>query len=97
MIDRGITMRFSVMAAMLLLAGCDPADESTSGRYQIVISPRNEGDLFLLDTSTGQAWRGEVADKRVGKPVVWAPTFNLSRPDEKTEFESLDTIDQNSN
>ena len=41
------------------------------GRYQIVTSPHNARDTFLLDTETGRVWQLTVFSFLNDEPVVW--------------------------
>jgi hypothetical protein len=43
----------------------------TLGRYQIVMSPHNARDTFLLDTETGRVWQLTVMTYLNGEPAVW--------------------------
>ena len=41
------------------------------GRYQIVMSPHNARDTFLLDTETGRVWQLTVFSFLADDPSVW--------------------------
>jgi len=41
------------------------------GRYQIVMSPHNARDTFLLDTETGRVWQLTIFSFLNDAPVVW--------------------------
>jgi hypothetical protein len=42
-----------------------------SGRYQIVFSPHNVSDTFLVDTATGRIWRDKKFVAYEGDPEGW--------------------------
>ena len=44
----------------------------TQGRYQIVMSPHNARDTFLLDSETRQVWQLTVLNFVNGDPAVWS-------------------------
>ncbi|HEY6578661.1 MAG TPA: hypothetical protein VIY09_05020 [Rhizomicrobium sp.] len=48
-----------------------------SAKFQIVFSPRERADTFLLDTATGTVWRLTQKAHVKGQPEVWEPTDRL--------------------
>jgi len=52
------------------------------GRYQIVMSPHNARDTFLLDTETGRVWELTVFSFLNDEPVVWNATPRMDNDDD---------------
>ena len=52
------------------------------GRYQIVMSPHNARDTFLLDTETGQVWQLTVFGFLNDEPVVWHAIPRIDNDDD---------------
>jgi hypothetical protein len=55
---------------------------SGQGRYQIVTSPHNARDTFLLDTETGRVWQLTVFSFLNDDPVVWNLMPRIDTPDD---------------
>jgi hypothetical protein len=49
----------------------EPSPQGAKSRYQIVISPHNARDTFLLDTETGRVWQPTVFTFLNNEPTVW--------------------------
>jgi len=63
------------------------ADQSTNaspaqGRYQIVMSPHNARDTFLLDTQTGRVWQLTMFSFLSDDPVVWNAMPRIDNDDD---------------
>ena len=55
---------------------------SQQGRYQIVMSPHNARDTFLLDTETGRVWQLMVFSFLNDEPVVWNAMPRIDNDDD---------------
>jgi hypothetical protein len=53
-----------------------------SGRYQILMSPHNARDTFLLDTETGRVWQLAVFSFLNDDPAVWDLMPRIDGPDD---------------
>lgn len=42
-----------------------------TGRFQVVFSPHDRGDTFLVDTMTGRVWQLQERPDLKGAPSVW--------------------------
>jgi hypothetical protein len=60
---------------------------SPPGRYQIVLSPLNARDVFLLDSATGRVWQRTTLSFLIGEPDVWIIVPRLDSDDEREKFE----------
>jgi hypothetical protein len=53
-----------------------------AGRYQILMSPHNARDTFLLDTETGRVWQLTVLTFLNDDPAVWELMPRIDGPDD---------------
>jgi hypothetical protein len=60
---------------------------SPPGRYQIVMSPLNARDVFLLDTSTGRVWQRTTMQYLLGEPDIWEIVPRLDNDADLAKFE----------
>jgi hypothetical protein len=58
------------------------AEASSSGRYQIVLSPHLRADTFLLDTKTGRVWVMAKFSDVNGEPTAWEPIDRLDNDEQ---------------
>lgn len=83
-------MRYTIIPAALLVAGCGNASGSTEaplptdpiGRYSLVA---NQEDIILLDTATGGTWEGKRLADRNGR-LVFVYVKRLDTPDAVSAF-----------
>lgn len=65
-----------------------PKPVASQGRYQIVISPHNARDTFLLDTETGRVWQLAVLSYLKGEPAVWDLMPRIDTPEDRDKVVS---------
>jgi hypothetical protein len=54
----------------------------TQGRYQIIMSPHNARDTFLLDSETGRVWQLTIFTFLNGEPGVWDLMPRIDTPED---------------
>jgi hypothetical protein len=65
------------------LPGAAPASQ---GRYQIIMSPHNARDTFLIDTETGRTWQLTVFSFLNDDPVVWSAIPRIDNDDDRAKI-----------
>lgn len=55
------------------------------GRYQIIMSPHNARDTFLIDTETGRTWQLTVFSFLNDDPAVWNVMPRIDNDDDRAK------------
>ena len=62
------------------------AAPTPQGRYQIIMSPHNARDTFLIDTETGKIWQLTVFSFLNDEPAVWNVMPRIDNDDDRAKI-----------